>query len=73
MCALCIFAFAGCGKSSVNLKNYLIEQRENLYTANDNLYSVSLSTGTREQDYNFDGIINEKVPFGSSHIATMYE
>lgn len=64
MFALCLFSFVGCGKSDINLKDYLIEQRENLFTASDNLYSVSFSTGTREQDYNFDGIINEMVPFG---------
>ena len=64
MFMLCLFGFAGCGKSKINLSDYLIEQRENLFTANDDLYSVSFSTGTREIDYNFDGIINEKVPFG---------
>lgn len=64
MFALCVFAFVGCGKSKINLNDYLIEQRENLFTASDDLYSVSFSTGTRETDYNFDGIINEKVPFG---------
>lgn len=64
MLALCAFAFVGCGNSKVKLQDYLIEQRENLFTASDDLYSVSFSTGQRECDYNFDGIINEKVPFG---------
>lgn len=61
---LCVFGFVGCGKSKINLSDYLIEQRENLFTASDDLYSVSFSTGTREADYNFDGILNEMVPFG---------
>lgn len=59
-----IFAFAGCGKPKLNLSQYIIEQRENLFTANDDLYSVSFSTGMREKEYNFDGIVNEKTPFG---------
>ncbi|MBQ8615213.1 MAG: hypothetical protein IJ415_01435 [Clostridia bacterium] len=64
MFMLCVFGFVGCGKSKINLSDYLIEQRENLFTASDDLYSVSFSTGTREADYNFDGILNEMVPFG---------
>lgn len=60
----CSIFFVACGNSKINLKDYLIEQRENLFTASDNLYSVSFSTGQRESNYNFDGIINEKVPFG---------
>lgn len=64
LCALALFGFVGCGKSKINLNDYLIEKRENLFTANDTLYSVSFSTGTRECEYNFDGIVNEHVPFG---------
>ena len=60
----CTLAFVGCSKSEINLKDYLIEQRENLFTANDDLYSVTFSTGSREVDYNFDGVVNEKTPFG---------
>ena len=61
---LCVFGFVACGKSKINLNDYLIEQRENLFTASDDLYSVSFSTGSRESDYNFDGVVNELVPFG---------
>lgn len=61
---LCLFGFVGCGKSKINLADFLIEQRENLFTACDDLYSVSFSTGMRESNYSFDGVINEKVPFG---------
>ena len=62
--AICIFTLSACGKSNVNLSDYVIEKRENLFVASDNIYSVSFSTGTRESDYNFDGIVNEMVPFG---------
>ena len=55
---------AACGKNKFELGDYLIEKREHLFTANDSLYSVTFSTGMREKDYNFDGIINEQIPFG---------
>ena len=67
ICALLGFGALGlsaCGNNSINLNDHLIEQRVKLYTASDNLYSVTLSTGTRENDYNFDGVVNEMVPFG---------
>ena len=62
--AVMVIPLAACGKSKLNLNDYLIEKRENLYTACDELYCVSFSTGTREKNYNFDGIITEMVPFG---------
>ncbi len=63
--ALMILTLTACGKSDkINLSDYVIEKRENLYTACDDLYCVSFSTGMREKDYNFDGIKNEMVPFG---------
>ena len=64
ICALCLFGFVGCGKSKINLNDYLIERRENLFTASDNLYSATFTTGTRETNYNFDGVVNELIPFG---------
>lgn len=64
MFTLCLFGFVGCGKNKINLNNYLIEQRENLFGANDNLYTATFSTGIRESNYNFDGIVNEMIPFG---------
>lgn len=64
LCALCLFGFVGCGKSKINLNDYLIEKRENLFTASDNLYSATFTTGERECDYNFDGVVNDLVPFG---------
>ena len=64
MFLIMIISLCACGKSKLNLNDYVIERRENLFTANDNLYSVTFSTGTREANYNFDGIVNEMVPFG---------
>ena len=62
--ALMVFGFSACTSNNINLNNYLIERRENLFTACDNLYSVSFSTGMRESNYNFDGVVNKMVPFG---------
>lgn len=62
--ALMIFCFSACRTNNINLNDYVIESRENLFTACDNLYSVSFSTGMRESDYNFDGIVNKMIPFG---------
>ena len=59
-----ILGFSACGTNNINLKDYVIERRENLFTANDNLYSVSFSTGMRESNYNFDGVVNKMIPFG---------
>lgn len=60
---ICLFGFTACGKRNINLADYLIEEREVLYTASDKLYNVSLSCGKRETNYEFDGIVNEKVDF----------
>jgi len=62
--AICLLTFSACGKNKFNLEDYVIEKRDHLFTACDDLYSASFSTGMREKDYNFDGIINEKIPFG---------
>lgn len=64
MLAVFIFGLTACGKSSVNLQDYLIEERNNLFTAQDNLYSVTFSSGMREKNYNYDGKVDEKVEFG---------
>lgn len=61
--AVCLFSLSACGKSKIDLANYLIEERNNLFTANDDLYNVTLSSGMREEDYNFDGKISPKVEF----------
>ena len=61
---ICLFGLTACGKTKVDLNDYLIEERNNLFTANDNLYTVTFSSGLRENDYNYDGVVNEKVDFG---------
>ena len=53
-----------CGKTNINLSDYLIEERNNLFTGHDNIYTVTLSSGIREKNYNYDGIVDEKVDFG---------
>lgn len=64
MFVVSIFSMSACGKASkLNLADYLIEERINLFTASDNLYSVTLSSGKRESNYNLDGIVNDKVDF----------
>lgn len=62
--ALMVVCLSACGKTSFNLSDYVIEKREHIYSACDDLYCVTLSTGTRENNYDFDGIVNEHVPFG---------
>lgn len=60
-----IFCFSACGKgSSVDLNQYLIEQRETLYTGNNELYTVTYSGGMREENYSLDGTVNPLTPFG---------
>lgn len=59
-----IFGLSACGKNSIKLQDYLIEDRNNLFTAQDSLYCVTFSTGMREENYNFDGVVNNKVEFG---------
>lgn len=61
---LVCFSFAGCGRAKVNLADHVIEERNNLFTAQDELYFASLSTGMREQNYALDGIKNEMTEFG---------
>ena len=62
--AISIFSLTACGKKEeINLANYTIEERDALYTAKDDIYSVSLSSGLREIDYDLDGVINEKTNF----------
>ena len=59
-----VVSLTACGKSNINLANYLIEERNNLFTAADDLYCVSFSTGMREENYQFDGEVGNKVEFG---------
>jgi len=64
-----VFSFAACGKEKMNISNYIIEDREHLFTANDDLYNVSLSSGKREVNYNLDGVVNELTDFAILSLA----
>lgn len=53
-----------CGTSKkIDIANYTIEERNHLFSAQDEIYSLTLSTGLREKDYALDGIKNEMVDF----------
>ena len=69
LACLTLLALTGCAKTEMNLKNNLIEERNNLFVASDNLYNVTFSTGTREENYDFDGVVNEMVDFGIISIS----
>lgn len=71
MLAICLLSFSACGNADINLKDYLIEERNNLFYAEDDLYSVTFSTGRREQNYGLDGTINEMVDFGVITLARL--
>ncbi len=59
-----VFFVSACGNNKIDLNNYLIEERENLFVAEGNLYNVTFSSGMREKDYALDGIKNEMTDFG---------
>lgn len=61
--AVAIFSLTACGKSKINLGNYLIEERNTLFTAHDEIYCVTLSCGKREENYALDGKVNPLVDF----------
>lgn len=63
LCAT-ILSFSACKTQTINLGDYIIEERNNLFTASDDLYFATLSTGMRENDYAFDGVVNDKTEFG---------
>ena len=71
MILLGIGAFTGCGQHEIDINNLLIEYRQTLYVAEDSIYQATLSTGMREQEYNFDGIVGEMIPFAVLTIARM--
>lgn len=64
-----VFGLSACGKSNINLNDYIIEERHTLFTAQDNLYTVTLSSGLREENYALDGIVNNKIDFAVLTIA----
>lgn len=62
--AICSLTLVACGNKGLTLKDYLIEERQTLYTAQDDLYTASFSSGMRENNYSFDGVKNDMVEFG---------
>lgn len=62
--AICSLTFIACGNKGLTLKDYIIEERQTLYTAQDDLYTASFSSGMRESNYSFDGVKNDMVEFG---------
>ncbi len=59
-----VFSFSACGNNKIDLNNYLIEERENLFVAEGPLYTATYSSGQREKDYALDGVRNEMTDFG---------
>ncbi len=67
MCSL--VGLTACKSNKVNLSDCVIEERNNLFVAEDSLYTATFSTGMREEDYNLDGVVNNLVPFGVITLA----
>ncbi len=59
-----LVSLTACGESKIDINDYVIENRECLFVAEDELYCATLSTGMREENYSFDGVVNKMVPFG---------
>lgn len=69
MLAIFVLGFSACGSTKIDLNDYLIERRNNLFTAEDEMYGVTFSSGTREENYALDGIRNNMQDFA---ILTLY-
>lgn len=59
-----VFTLSACTGGKVDLNDYLIEERNNLFVAEGTLYSATYSSGRRETNYALDGVRNEMVDFG---------
>lgn len=59
-----VLSFTACGKTELNLADYVIEERFNIYSGVDNDYMVTFSSGMREENYDLDGVKNNMVEFG---------
>ena len=68
---ICSLGLTACGTKDLNISDYLIEERENLYVAQDDLYCVNFSSGMRESNYAFDGVKNDMVEFGIVTISRL--
>lgn len=71
LCALlvcCAVVFVGCGNSNKKtadyIGNHIIESRNNIYLGQDDTYYATFCSGEREEPYDLDGVVNNKVPFG---------
>ena len=69
--AISLFSLTACKSNKIDLNDYLIEKRVNLYTAEDDLYSVTFSSGTREEDYAFDGQVGNMIEFGALTLSRL--
>ena len=67
VCALLIFSSCllfACGNSKkIDIANHTIEERNHLFSAYDDIYSLTFSSGVREKDYALDGVKNEMIDF----------
>lgn len=62
--AICLtLPLVGCKGKTLDIRDYLIEERDNLFVAKDSIYQATLSSGKRELDYDLDGVINDKTDF----------
>ena len=64
-----LVGLTACKTNEINLSDYIIEERNNLFTAQDDLYTVTLSSGNREENYDLDGEVTTLVPFGVITLA----
>lgn len=69
----CSVLLVGCGASNKKtadyIGNHIIESRNNLYMGQDDKYYATFCSGEREEPYDLDGVVNEKVPFGIVTLA----
>lgn len=64
-----LVGLTACKTAEINLSDYVIEERNNLFSAQDDLYTVTLSSGMREENYDLDGEVGSLVPFGVITLA----
>ncbi len=65
MLAFSLLAFTACKKTTnVVIDDYVIEERCNLFVAQNDTYCVTFSTGLREENYALDGVKNNMIDFG---------
>ncbi|MBR6778921.1 MAG: hypothetical protein IKM43_02070 [Clostridia bacterium] len=58
-----VLSLSACGKTKINIADYVIEERNQLFTGQDSLYSATLSSGLREENYSLDGIVGNMIDF----------